>query len=123
MRSMGRMAALAAVVVGLVVGAGVTGAAAGDEVTLQGKVVCAKCTMNRADAKECQNVLVVAGADDKDVEYYIAKNEVSTKFGEVCTDTTKATVTGTVSEKQGRKWITASKMEGARAAAPPPSSR
>ena len=47
----------------------------------------------------------------KTMEYYIVVNEVAEEFGEVCTNTTKAKVTGTVSEKDGRKWITASKVE------------
>jgi hypothetical protein len=36
------------------------------------------------------------------------------KFGEVCTNTTEAKVTGTVSDKDGRKWITASKVEASK---------
>jgi hypothetical protein len=89
-------------------------AIAGESVTLEGKVVCAKCTLKKTDAKECQNVLLVRDADGKDVEYYIANNDVATKFGEVCTDTRKVTVTGTLAEKDGRRWITASKMQEAK---------
>jgi hypothetical protein len=98
----------------LVLVTGLVGAApAGDEVTLEGRVVCAKCTLKRADAKECQNVLLVAGEDGKDAEYYVTRNDVDARFGEVCTDVRKATVTGTISERDGRKWITASRMEKA----------
>lgn len=81
------------------------------DVTLEGKVVCARCTLKKTDAKECQNVLVVPDKDGKDVEYYVARNDVSESFGEVCTSTIKVTVTGAVSEKAGRKWITASRIE------------
>lgn len=88
----------------------VTVAPAADEVTLTGSVVCAKCTLKKADAKECQNVLVVKDGDKAD-EYYIAKNTVSTKFGHVCKGEKPATVTGTVAEKDGKKWLTATKME------------
>ena len=83
------------------------------DVTLEGKVVCARCTLKKADAHECQNVLVV-DEDGKDVEYYMARNEVAETFGEVCTSTIKATVTGAVSEKDGRKWITPSRIEPAK---------
>jgi uncharacterized protein YcfJ len=87
-----------------------TGASAA-EVTLKGTVVCAKCTLKKADAQECQNVLLVPGRDGKDVEYYIAPSKAAEALGEVCTERKKATLTGTVSEKDGRKWITASKVK------------
>lgn len=109
------MKLIARVGLALVVAFGLVASGVADEaVTLQGKVVCAKCTLKKDDAKECQNVLVVTDKDGKDVEYYITKNKVDEKFGEVCTDVRPATVTGTVSEKDGRKWITATKMERAK---------
>ena len=98
------LAAILAVMVGLP-------ALAGDEVTLKGNIVCAKCTLKKADAKECQNVLLAPGADGKDVEYYLAKSEAADAVGEVCTGKKPATITGTVTEKDGRKWLTASKVE------------
>jgi hypothetical protein len=82
-----------------------------DETTLTGSVACAKCTLKKADAKECQNVLVVTGEGGKTSEYYVAKNDVSEKFGHVCTGTKGAVVTGEVAEKDGKMWITPSKME------------
>ena len=106
MQSIGRLALAAALLLGLTVLA-----TAGDTVTLEGKVVCAKCTLKKADAKECQNVLVVPAQHGHAVEYYIVKNKVDEKFGEVCTDKRKAIVTGTVEEKEERRWLTASKME------------
>jgi hypothetical protein len=80
-----------------------------DEVTLSGKILCAKCTLKKADAKVCQNVLVVTGA--KAGEYYLAKNAVSDKLGDVCTAQKPVTVAGRVSEKDGKRWIEASKIE------------
>jgi hypothetical protein len=80
------------------------------ETTLSGSVMCAKCTLKKADATECQDVLVVKGDNDKTIEYYIVKNEVSEKFGHVCTGEKPATVTGTVEEKDGKLWVTATKM-------------
>ena len=87
------------------------GAASPDEVTLKGTIVCAKCTLKKPDAKECQNVLLTEGADGKKVEYYLAHSKAADEVGEVCTAKKDVTVTGTVSEKDGRKWITASKVE------------
>jgi hypothetical protein len=90
---------------------GVIPVVAADDVTLTGKVVCAKCTLKKADAKECQNVFVVTDASGKTSEYYVAKNDVSQKFGHVCTGEKAAVVTGQVQEKDGKTWITPSKME------------
>jgi len=86
-------------------------ASAADPVTLTGKVMCAKCTLKKADAKECQDVLVVKDAKGATAEYYLVKNDVQTKFGHVCTGEKGATVTGTVAEKDGKKWLDATKME------------
>lgn len=87
-----------------------TRAFAADDVTLKGELVCAKCALNKADAKECQDVLLVKDAKGKTTEYYIAKNKVSQESGEACTQTIPATVIGTVSAKDGKTWLTASKI-------------
>ncbi len=88
---------------------------AGDEassVTVTGKIACAKCTLQMADATECQNVLVVAGKDGAEpTYYYLVKNEVSEEFGHVCKGDKAAVVTGTLAEKGGKSWITPTKME------------
>ena len=105
MKTIAKLGLALALVVGLV-----AAATAADEVTLTGKVMCAKCTLKKADAKECQNVLVVKDGD-KTAEYYVEKNDVATQFGHVCKGEKDAVVTGTVSEKDGKKWISPSKME------------
>jgi len=99
--------------VSLVFVLGLVGAArlgAADEVTVSGNIMCAKCTLKKADAKECQDVLV-SKTDKGTTEYYITKNDVAKQFGHVCQGETPATITGTVAEKDGKSWITASKME------------
>ena len=105
------MRSRAAALVAILALLSVTAATAADDVTLKGAIVCAKCTLKKADAKECQNVLLAKGPDGKDVEYYLAKSPAADAVGEVCTGRKEVTVTGTVSEKDGRKWITASKVE------------
>ena len=105
MKTIAKLGLAVALVVGLV-----AGATAGDEVTLTGKIMCAKCALKKADAKECQDVLVVKDDKGTAAEYYITKNEVSEKFGHVCTGEKPATVTGSVSEKDGKKWVTATKI-------------
>jgi hypothetical protein len=62
---------------------------AGDETTMTGKVMCAKCSLKQADATKCQDVA----------------------FGHVCQNEKAATVTGKVEEKDGKNWIAPSKME------------
>jgi hypothetical protein len=105
MKSLFVSALMAVLLVGL---AGVASAA--DE-SLSGTVMCAKCALKKADAKECQDVLVVKDGDGAVKEYYIAKNAVLEKFGHTCKGEKPATVTGAVTEKDGRMWITATTME------------
>jgi hypothetical protein len=92
------------------------GALAGEKaetVTLEGKLVCAMCTLHAEDAKSCQSVLQVAAAE-KGAEpafYYVAKNDASKELGMTCKGDKSAKVTGTVMEKDGKKWIAATKIE------------
>ena len=85
-------------------------ATAGDETTLTGNVMCAKCALKKTDATKCQDVLVVEDGG-KSTEYYVEKNPVAEKFGHVCKNVKPAVVTGKVTEKDGKKWISATKME------------
>ena len=95
----------------LVAALGLASAALAADVTLSGNIACAKCTLKKADATACQDVLVVKGEKGATTEYYIVKNAVFEKFGHTCTGEKAATVTGTVSEKDGKKWIAPSKIE------------
>jgi len=79
------------------------------EVTLSGKILCAKCSLKKDDAKECQGVLVVEGGHAG--EYYLSKNAVTEEFGHVCAGSKDAVVTGNLTEKDGRHWLEATKME------------
>ena len=106
MKQMTKLGVALALVVGL---AAVVTAA--DEMTLTGKVMCAKCTLKKADATKCQDVLVVTDAAGKTTEYYVEKTTATEKFGHVCKSEKAASVTGTVTEKDGKKWISPSKME------------
>lgn len=81
------------------------------EEVLTGTLVCAKCALKKADAHECQDVLLVADAEGAKTEYYITKNAVAEKSGEACTLEIKATVTGTVSKKDDKVWLTPTKIE------------
>lgn len=104
MKNVAKLALALALLVGFV------GSSLAAEQTYSGKLMCAKCALKKADATKCQDVLVVKDGD-KTAEYYVEKNAVSEKFGHVCKDEKAAVVTGTVTEKDGKKWIAASKME------------
>ena len=81
------------------------------DVTFKGTLVCAQCGLKKPDAHECQDVLLVDDGKGATTEYYITKNDVAEKAGEACTLKIPATVTGTVSEKDGKTWLTPSKIE------------
>jgi hypothetical protein len=83
---------------------------AADEV-FEGTLVCAMCGLKKPDAKACQDVLLVPEASGTKREYYITKNDVAQAAGEVCTREIKATITGTLSEREGKTWLTPSKIE------------
>lgn len=93
----------------LVCGLAVPAAAA--ETTLTGSVTCAKCTLKKADAAKCQDVLVVKGENGATTEYYLVKNEPADEAGHACAKEYQATVTGEVTEKDGKKWLTASQIQ------------
>jgi uncharacterized ParB-like nuclease family protein len=97
-----------AVVLGL---SAVALASSPNEVKLTGKVACAKCTLKLEGAANCQDVLVVAGKDGgAPTYYYFAKNDTIEAF-HTCSGEKPAVVTGIVAEKDGKKWIVASKIE------------
>src|SRR3954470_11387106 len=77
------------------------------EVTLKGEIMCAKCELKEKDVAKCQTVLKVK-EDGKEVSYYFADKGNKEEYHEaVCGGGRKeGTVTGTVSEKGGKKWIT-----------------
>jgi hypothetical protein len=81
-----------------------------EEVTIKGKGVCAKCELKETD--KCQSAIQVE-KDGKTVTYYLVANDVSKPFHkQVCQGPAEhVTATGEVSEKDGKKWLTLSKIE------------
>ncbi len=80
-------------------------------VTMQGKIACAMCVLKHKDAKACAPMLVVT-ENGKDVEYALANNDVMKAFGhDSCEKAIAAKVTGTLAESNGKKVLTATKIE------------
>lgn len=82
----------------------------GKKVTIEGDAVCAKCALK--EAPSCQNVVIVK-KDGKETKYYLEKNKFSNAAHQglgICTakkdDPAKVKVTGTVTEKDGKKILT-----------------
>jgi Family of unknown function (DUF6370) len=77
------------------------------EVTLKGKVTCAKCDLGVE--KNCTTVIVVK-EKDKDVVYYFDTKANKDYHAEICSDSKEGEVTGVVSDKDGKKTVTVSKV-------------
>jgi hypothetical protein len=83
----------------------------GQKVTKEGKLVCGKCTLG--ETKQCCNVLQVKEGD-KTVNYYLKDKGKGEKYHKnVCPPNSSVTaeVTGTVTEKDGKKYIRPSNVE------------
>jgi Family of unknown function (DUF6370) len=78
--------------------------------TIKGEGLCAKCALK--ETKSCQNAVIVT-KDGKKTTYYLEKNDffkdAHSGLG-LCTATkdepVKVKVTGTVVEKEGKKYLT-----------------
>lgn len=78
------------------------------EVTVKGAVCCAKCELKKGDS--CNAVVVVKDGDKEETYYFDAESQE--KFGkECCKEKKMASVTGTTTEKDGKKWISVTKVE------------
>lgn len=79
------------------------------EITVSGKGQCGKCEMKETES--CQNV-IVSEKDGKKTTYYLAQNDVSKAFHKnVCSAVKDVTATGKVTEANGKKTLTVSKID------------
>jgi hypothetical protein len=78
------------------------------EVTLKGSITCAKCDLKEAD--KCATVIKVTEGENKGVFYFDAKSHKA-NHKTICQGAKDGTVTGTISEKDGMKIITVTKVE------------
>lgn len=83
--------------------------AADKEVTITGEGMCGKCALHQSDT--CQNVIQTQ-EDGKTVTYWLTQNDVSKDFHHnICKHNEKITATGTLSEENGKKILTPTKIE------------
>ena len=80
------------------------------EIKLEGTMVCGKCKLSETD--KCSNVVQVKDGD-KTVSYYLKDDGAKASYhGDCCKKDAKVKVTGgTVTEKDGKKWLEGAKVE------------
>jgi hypothetical protein len=72
------------------------------EVTLNGKITCAKCDLGVE--KQCMTVIVTK-KDNKDVTVYFDKESNKKHHASICTEAKKGMVTGVVTDDGKKKTI------------------
>ena len=81
----------------------------GKEVTITGMAMCAKCALHQGD--KCETV-VQTTMDGKTTTYYLTGKEAKEFHEKICkSDGEKVTVTGHLTEKDGKKMLHATKIE------------
>ncbi len=83
-------------------------APAGKESTMTGTITCAKCGLKMADS--CNTAMTVKEGG-KDVVYMFDAESDKAHHEAFCKGSKQGTVTGTVTEKDGKKWVKVSKLE------------
>jgi len=101
-----RIAWIPVVVAALVLAGAALAGDAPEAVTVEGKLLCAKCSLGEEDFGGCQSVVVTSGGE----KLYLVKNALAEKDGHVCKSSKQVKVTGTVTDKDGRKWIEATEI-------------
>ena len=90
-----------------------TAFAADKETTITGTALCAKCALH--ESKKCETV-VQTTQDGKTVTYYLTGKEAKDFHHNICTSDKgeKVTVTGKVTEKDGKEMMHVTKIEEAK---------
>jgi len=78
------------------------------QVTLTGKITCAHCDLKVGT--ECATV-IVAKENNQDVIYYLDEKSNKANHEAICAAAKEGSVTGTISQKEGKRIITASKVD------------
>jgi hypothetical protein len=78
------------------------------EVTLKGKICCAKCELK--ESPKCATVIQVK-EDGKEVVYYLDDKAGKKYHSKICQEAKDGVIKGKKSEKDGKKIITVSELE------------
>ncbi len=85
---------------------------AAKEVTVTGTITCAKCDLKVEGQTKCATVIKgKAKGSDKEEVYYFDDESGKKNHKAICQEAKKGTVTGTISEKDGKKTIKVSKVK------------
>ncbi len=84
-----------------------------EDTKVSGEAVCAKCELKQASA--CQMAIKVKTADGKEETILAENNAVAKAFHtNICKASAKVEAEGVVTEKDGKKTVTLSKVEAAK---------
>ncbi len=92
---------------------GLSSSALAEDVKITGVAACAKCVLSLTST--CQNAITVTGKDGKKEVIFAEHNGVAKDFHDVvCQNSAKVKAEGTITEKNGQKVITLTKIEEAK---------
>lgn len=84
-----------------------------EDLKITGDATCAKCTLKTAEA--CQMAITYKNAEGKDETILVENNKVAKDFHPtICKTTEKVNAEGSISEKDGKKVLTLTKVEQAK---------
>jgi len=107
MRTALSMLLCAAIVFAVALNVSAAEKAEGKEVTVTGEITCAKCGLKVEGVTKCATVIKgKAKGSDKEEVYYFDTDSSKKNHKAICTEAKKGTVTGTISEKDGKMIVT-----------------
>ena len=81
-----------------------------EEVTITGEGKCAKCSLK--ETEKCQNVIEIESKKGGKQKIYLVENDVAKEFHKnICKENKKVTATGTIKNVDGKREMTATKIE------------
>jgi hypothetical protein len=89
-----------------ILGSGIQAQEKKKEVTLKGKITCAKCDLKVEGVTKCATVIVFKGKKGNEVVAYFDKDAHKKYHGDICTTPKQGSVTGTISRDRETKKVT-----------------